>query len=75
MNDRSKNQGEGDREAARRYNEAAHRTAEQLTDRDFATAANLSPDEQKKLRAAEAKGKARAKGEDPAIAGGTKTDE
>lgn len=73
MNDR--NQGEGNREAARRYNDAAHRTAERLTDRDIATAANLSPEEQQKLRAAEAKGKARAKEEDPAIAGGTKTKE
>lgn len=73
MSDR--NQGEGNREAARRYNDAAHRTAERLTERDIATPANLSPEEQKQLRAAEAKGKARAKEEDPVIAGGTKAQE
>ncbi|MGK2914435.1 MAG: hypothetical protein ACSLE5_08270 [Porticoccaceae bacterium] len=68
-----KNQGEGDRESARRYNEAVKKTADNLSPDDFTKKQQLSEKEQQELRDAEQKGKARAKGEDPQVAHGTKT--
>jgi hypothetical protein len=64
----SKVQGEGDYEASRRYRK---RTAEYLQNNDVekaaVRAAPQSPAEAKELKAAEAAGKKRAKGEDPAL--------
>jgi len=64
----SKVQGEGDYEASRRYRK---RTAEYLQNNDVekaaVRAAPQSPAEAEELKAAEAAGKKRAKGEDPAL--------
>lgn len=63
-----KNQGEGDKEADRRYRK---RTDEFLENNDVDKAATRAApedaEEAEDLEAAEAAGKARAKGEDPAI--------
>ena len=65
---RSKVQGEGDYEASRRYRK---RTQEYLENNDVEKAAiraaPRSPGEAESLKAAEAAGKKRAKGEDPAV--------
>ena len=64
----SKNQGEGDYEANRRYRK---RTEDYLKNNDVEKAAlRAAPDsaaEAEDLKAAEATGKQRAKGEDPAL--------
>lgn len=68
MSRESKVQGEGDREADRRYRK---RTEQFLENNDVTKAAERaapqSKDEAESLAAAEAAGKKRAKGEDPAI--------
>jgi hypothetical protein len=68
MNRESKVQGEGDREADRRYRK---RTKEFLENNDVKKAAIRAAPETKaeaeSLKAAEAAGKKRAKGEDPAL--------
>jgi hypothetical protein len=68
MNRESKVQGEGDKEADRRYRK---RTKEFLENNDVAKgairAAPQTRAEAEDLKAAEAAGKKRAKGEDPAI--------
>ncbi len=68
MNRESKVQGEGDKEADRRYRK---RTKEYLENNDVdkaaIRAAPRSRVEAEDLKAAEAAGKKRAKGEDPAI--------
>ncbi|MBC8025269.1 MAG: hypothetical protein H7Y89_04720 [Steroidobacteraceae bacterium] len=68
MNRDSKVQGEGDKEADRRYRK---RTQEYLEKNDVNKAANQAAPQTKAeaedLKAAEAAGKKRAKGEDPAI--------
>jgi hypothetical protein len=65
---KQKIQGEGDYEATRRYRK---RTEEFLENNDVdkaaAEAAPESSDEAEELEAAEAAGKERAKGEDPAL--------
>ena len=67
-NEKDKVQGEGDYEAARRY---AKRTDEYLENNDVEKAAlRAAPQtsrEAEDMKAAEAAGKKRAKGEDPAI--------
>ncbi len=71
MANETKNQGEGDRESARRYNEAVqdttrkHPPQERIPER-------LSENEEEDLRRAEEAGKSRSKGEDPQISHGTK---
>lgn len=61
-------QGEGDYEAARRYDKAAHEFAESGQVDDAARKAEpKNPAESRDLEQAEAAGKARAKGEDPAV--------
>ena len=66
--DETKIQGEGDYEATRRYRK---RTEEFLENNDVEKAAgNAAPedaDEAQELESAEAAGKSRAKGEDPAL--------
>ncbi|MEQ8349677.1 MAG: hypothetical protein RIB84_09490 [Sneathiellaceae bacterium] len=64
-----RNQGEGDRESARRYNKHSR---EFQAENDAAAKARdaakaLSGDEGKDLRKAEAEGKAKARGEDPQV--------
>lgn len=64
-----KNQGEGDRESARRYNKD---TQEFMADNDVSAKAKeakkaLSGKEGQELRDAEQKGKSQARGEDPQI--------
>ena len=65
---KQKIQGEGDYEATRRYRK---RTDEYLKNNDVqkaaVRAAPTSPGEAEELKAAEAAGKRRAKGEDPAL--------
>jgi len=66
--DEAKVQGEGDYEATRRYRK---RTEEFLENNDVEKAAeNAAPedaDEAEEMESAEAAGKSRAKGEDPAL--------
>jgi hypothetical protein len=68
MSEKSKVQGEGDYEAAKRYRE---RSEEYVANNDIEKAALRAAPESKAeaedLKAAEAAGKKRAKGEDPAI--------
>ena len=68
MANEPKNQGEGDREADRRYRK---RTDEFLENNDVekaaVRAAPTTAEEAEALKAAEAAGKKRAKGEDPAL--------
>ncbi len=68
MTKKTKVQGEGDYEAARRYRK---RTSEYLAGNDITAAADRaapqSQSEAESLLAAEAAGKKRAKGEDPAL--------
>lgn len=60
-----KNEGEGNRTAARRYNEAARRTARKG---EPPQAAPDSDQERAELEDAEAAGRERAKEQDPAVA-------
>lgn len=64
-----RNQGEGDREAARRYNKHSREfQAENDTQAKARDAADaLSGDEAAALKKAEAEGKAQARGEDPQV--------
>lgn len=68
MSKTDKNQGEGDREAARRYNEAQQTFVEEggveeaAEDRE-----NLSGEALKEAEEAERKGKERAKEKDPSV--------
>ena len=55
--------GEGDRESARRYNEAAEETASRMDEDDFRDGAETEPGDAK----AEEKGRDRAKEFDPAV--------
>lgn len=61
-------QGEGDYDAARRYDKSAREFAESGKVEDAARDARpTSPDEADALRRAEDEGKSHAKGEDPAL--------
>jgi hypothetical protein len=65
-------QGEGDYEAARRYDKGAHQFAESGKVGPAAGAAKpRSAAEEKEMSEAEKKGRARSKGEDPALTKGT----
>ena len=67
-NEDGKVQGEGDYEAARRYDKAAREFAESGKVDDAARKAEpANPAEAAELERAEEAGKARAKGEDPAV--------
>jgi hypothetical protein len=59
-----RNEGEGNRTAARRYNEGAHKTAEKG---DLPDAAPSSDEERQEMERAEQSGRARAKELDPAV--------
>lgn len=64
----TKNQGEGNREAARQYNEATREFVESGKVKEAATkAGNLPESEKAKLREAEQAGKQHTKEEDPAL--------
>ena len=55
-----KNQGEGNREADRRYRQGVRETVEETTEEERAQRArDLSPEEQEAARAAEEQGKAK----------------
>lgn len=71
MANEPKNQGEGDRESARRYNEAVQETTRNHPP-EQRIPEKLSEKEQEELRRAEEIGKSRAKGEDPQVSQGTK---
>ena len=58
--------GEGDRESARRYNEAAEETADQMDERDFSPDGD-GPDPRGPLTPAEKAGRERAAETDPAV--------
>jgi hypothetical protein len=61
-------QGEGDRESARRYDEATQAFVESGKVKEHAdTTAQISPEEKRELEEAEKAGKERAKEEDPAV--------
>ena len=62
-----KNQGEGNREAARRYNEAGHEFVKSGQVDEKTGAETLTEEEQRELEEAEKAGKARAKEKDPAV--------
>ena len=63
-----KNQGEGNKEADRKFREAETKFVNSGEGkRKIAQAGNLSEEEARKLRESEEKGKARSKGEDPVI--------
>jgi hypothetical protein len=68
-------QGEGNRTAARHYNEATKRFVEQGKVDPAAEAAKPeSADEQRDMERAEEEGKSHAKGEDPALRRGSDRD-
>ncbi len=70
--DNTKVQGEGDYEAARRYDKAAHEFAESGKVDDAARDARpKTPEEAEEMSRAERAGKSHSKGEDPAVAGTT----
>lgn len=61
-------QGEGDRESARRYDEATKAFVESGKVKEHAdTTSKISPEEKRELEEAEKVGKERAKEEDPAV--------
>jgi hypothetical protein len=61
-------QGEGDRESARRYDEATKAFVESGKVKEHAdTTSKISPEEKRELEEAEKLGKERAKEEDPAV--------
>ncbi len=63
-----KNQGEGDKESDRKFREAqAKFVRSEEGKRKIAQAGNLSEEEARRLREAEEKARAHAKGEDPVI--------
>lgn len=65
-----KNQGEGNRDAARRYDEAQQQFVESGQVADAAKrAAPQSEREARELKRAEEQGKSHAKGEDPTVPG------
>lgn len=65
-----KNQGEGNRDAARRYDEAQQQFVESGKVADAAKrAAPQSEQEARELKRAEEQGKSHAKGEDPTVPG------
>jgi hypothetical protein len=62
-------QGEGNYDASRRYDKAAHEFAESGKVEDAARAARpLTPEEAEELHRAEQAAKSHSKGEDPAVA-------
>jgi hypothetical protein len=68
-------QGEGNRTAARHYNQATKRFVEQGKVDPAAQASNPgSAEEQREMERAEDEGKSHAKGEDPALRPGKKDD-
>lgn len=67
MTDKPKNQGEGDRESARRYNQAAQETARRMSEEQLRNREKLSDEQKRELEDAEKAGKARSKGEDPFV--------
>ena len=71
MTNETKNQGEGDRESARRYNEAVQETTRKHPPAE-GSPERIPENEAEELRRAEEIGKSRAKGEDPQISHGTK---
>lgn len=69
-----KNQGEGNRDAARRYDEAQHQFVESgKVDEAARRAAPKDEAEARELKRAEEAGKSHAKGEDPTVPGANKT--
>ena len=69
-NEPNKVQGEGDHEAARRYDQAAHDFAETGKVEEAARRARpATPEEADELRCAEREGKSHSKGEDPGTLG------
>lgn len=63
-----KNQGEGNKEADRKFREAQTKFVNSDEGkRKIAQAGNVSDQEARQLREAEEKGKARSKGEDPVV--------
>ena len=66
-----KNQGEGDKASAERFNQMeADFVQSERGQKAIKTAIDLDDDEKDALEAAEREGKARAKGEDPAVTRG-----
>lgn len=63
-----RNQGEGDKESARRYNEAQQEFVHSSRGREaIEDAGDLSDGEAREGERAEAEGRARSRGEDPAV--------
>jgi hypothetical protein len=63
-----RNQGEGDKESARRYNEQQRAFVNSDEgQRAIEDAGEVAPEEEAALERAEEAGKSRAKGEDPAV--------
>lgn len=68
MTERERNQGEGNKEADRKFREAQSKFVQSKEGKEkIAEAGNVSEDEQQELREAEKKAKAHAKGEDPQV--------
>ncbi|MDQ3775384.1 MAG: hypothetical protein M3461_14050 [Pseudomonadota bacterium] len=68
MGAKDKLQGEGDRESARRYDEATKAFVESgKVEKQGETTAKISPEEERELEEAEKAGKERAQEEDPAV--------
>jgi hypothetical protein len=68
MNERERNQGEGNREADRQFRESQTKFVQSEKGRQkIAEAAEVSEEEAKELREAEKKAKEHAKGEDPQV--------
>jgi hypothetical protein len=66
--DQPRNQGEGDKASAKRYNEAQKAFVQSERGQDaIDEAGDVSPGEAREGERAEAEGRARAKGEDPAV--------
>ncbi len=66
MSDKSRNQGEGDREAAKRYNERTRRFVESgRVDKAARAAREMTAEEREEAERAERAGKRRAKELDP----------
>lgn len=64
----NRNQGEGDKESARRFNEAEQNFVNSRHgERAIARAGDVDPAQAKELEQAERAGRARARGEDPAV--------
>ncbi|HSI56027.1 MAG TPA: hypothetical protein VLA16_00630 [Ideonella sp.] len=70
--DDAKNQGEGDVEAARRYDAAQKKFVDEGRVDDAALAAEpVDAEDERQMEQAEKAGKAHAKGEDPAVSRGS----